>query len=141
MNINQLYGGDYLKADDLQGQPRTLTISGWSTKEFDDQKTKIVLTFERTTKTLVLNSTNANAIAEAHGFDTDGWIGKSIELRPERVNFAGRMVDAIRCYPAANGAPAPAAPASQPSAAFQHPPQPQPAQTGASGAFDDDLPF
>lgn len=139
MNINQLYGGDYLKADDLQGQPRTVTISGWSTKEFDDGKTKVVLSFEKTTKTLVLNATNANTIAESHGYDTDGWVGKAIELRPERVNFAGRMVDAIRAYPVGNGAAAPAPAAAQtPSQAFQNT---QPAQTGASAAFNDDLPF
>jgi hypothetical protein len=55
MNINQLYGGDYLKAADLQGKPRTLVIAGETVKEFDDGKSKLVLSFEKTTKTLVVN--------------------------------------------------------------------------------------
>lgn len=134
MNINQLYGGDYLKAADLQGQTRTLTIAGETVKEFDDGKSKLVLSFEKTTKTLVVNSTNANMIADAYGFDSAAWVGKSIELRPERVNFAGKMVDAIRVYPPGAGtAPAQAAAGQQ----FQAPP----VQAAPAAQLDDDLPF
>ena len=141
MNINEIYGGDYLKADDLQGQPRQLTISSWSLKEFNDGSRKIVLAFSKGTKTLVMNATNANSLGGSFGFDTDAWVGKTIELRPERVNFQGRMVDAIRAYPMGNSAdtsqafqqPAAAPAAPQPAA------QPRPAAPQAD--FNDDIPW
>lgn len=137
MNINQLYGGDYLKASDLMGKARTVTIAGGHPKEFDDGKTKLVLSFKGTDKTLVLNATNANMIADSYGPDSDAWTGKAIELRPERVNFAGKMVDAIRCYPANGAAQAPQAPAT-PAGQFQAPP----AQANGESSFEDDaLPF
>jgi hypothetical protein len=87
----------------------------------------------------VVNSTNANMLADSFGFDSAAWIGKTIELRPERVNFAGKMVDAIRTYPAGQTAPRTAAAPETPAGQFQAPP-PAPAPAAAD-AFDDDLPF
>lgn len=139
MNINEVYGGDYLKADDLQGQSRHLTIASWSVKEFDDGKSKVVLSFSKGQKTLVLNSTNANSLGGAYGYDTDGWVGKTIELRPERVNFAGRMVDAIRVYPADGNGAAPSQSFQQPAA--QAAPAQQPQAAAPQGDFNDDIPW
>ena len=52
MNINQLYSsGDYLKAADLQGKARVLTIGEWQVTEFDNagsKDSKIVLGFNGT---------------------------------------------------------------------------------------------
>ena len=138
MLINEVYksGGDYLKADDLQGKPRVLTISLAEAREFEQEgqkKMKIVLSFRGTERQLVLNVTNATMIAETYGNETNAWKGQQIELRPERVQFAGRMVDAIRVYP----------PAVQTTTgqAFQQPATPPPAAAPAAATLDDDLPF
>ena len=45
---------------------------------------------------LVLNVTNARSIADMHGGDTDEWTGKKITLCKVRVDFAGKVVNAIR---------------------------------------------
>lgn len=143
MNINQLYGGDYLKAADLQGKPRQLTIAGVDAREFDQQdkdgnsykKQKAILSFAKTERQLVLNVTNANMIAAIYGPDTDAWIGKVVELRSEKVPFGSNIVDAIRVYvPQANAAANFQAPAQSaaPVAA---------AQPAATLGLDDDIPF
>ncbi len=45
---------------------------------------------------LVLNLTNANALAMLYGNNIDNWIGKLIELYPTRTQFGSSMVDAVR---------------------------------------------
>lgn len=133
MNINQLYssGGEFLKADDLKGQARVVTIKSWHVQEFENdgkEQQKLVLAFNENERTLVVNKTNAAMIADIYGPDTDAWVGKVIELRPERVPFAGRMVDAIRVH--------------APSAAqnFQAPQPTAPAAT-ADQTLNDDIPW
>ena len=135
MNINQLYGGNYLKAMDLAGKSRNVTIASEEVREFDDGSKKLVISFRGVDKTLVLNTTNAKMIAAYFGPDTSQWIGKTIELRPEKVNFAGNIVDAIRCYVPQTPAPAVAAPSS-PSGQFQQTP---PANAGEP--LNDDIPW
>ena len=60
-----------------------------------------------TDKGLVLNKTNAAAIAKTHGDDSDEWIGQAIELYPAVTQFNGNTVDCIRVRasvaPAAGG--------------------------------------
>lgn len=136
MQIGEIYktGGDYLKAEDLQGKARMLTIASAEAREFDDdngKKLKVVLGFQGTDRQLVLNVTNANMIAETYGTETNDWKGKAIELRPTRVQFGSKMVDAIRVFP-------PAQAQGTPAQAFQAPP---PVQQQAAVALDDDLPF
>ena len=135
MKISSVYSsGDHLKAADLQGQPRQLTITGWREEEFERQdggKTKkLVLSFAGTERTLVVNKTNGAVLVQISGDETDNLLGKQIELRSEKVMYAGNFVDGIRIYPVAQAA-ASAQPA-QPAA----PATPQPA-----APLDDDLPF
>lgn len=135
MNINSLYGGNYLKAADLEGRSRTVTIASEEVREFDDGSKKLVLSFRNTDKTLVLNSTNAKMLAAFYGTDSAAWIGKVCELRPEKVSFAGNIVDAIRVY-VPQGQQPPAAPAT-PTGQFQ---QPAPAAK-AGEPMNDDIPW
>ena len=46
------------------------------------KQNKPVLSFERTRKRMVLNSTNSGTIADMHGTDADHWVGKLITLYP-----------------------------------------------------------
>ena len=98
MNINEVYAGnsDYLKAADIKGKGDvTLQISDVASKEFDEGM-KLILAFKGKDKQLVLNKTNANIIAEMLGTDTDDWIGSNIDVYAARVEFQGKIVDAIR---------------------------------------------
>jgi hypothetical protein len=85
MKVSDVYQGDYLKAADLQ-RPVRVTIREVAIKVFKDQQTqeeqrKIVLGFVGAKKEMVLNKTQAKAIAAAVGTDTiDEWAGKAIIL-------------------------------------------------------------
>ena len=98
MNINDVYksANDHLKAGDLpKGKQVKVTIEGYEVVEFDD-KPKIVLSFVGKDKTLVLNKTNATAIAGVHGDNTEAWKGKDICIYPTKTDFGGKLVDCIR---------------------------------------------
>ena len=98
MNLDDIYGSNLLEAKNLNGQERTLTISGWKLSKFKDTtKQKIVLTFHGTEDELVLNVTNAKRIAATHKSDNpDAWAGKQITIYPDEVEFGGEIVPCIR---------------------------------------------
>ena len=56
----------------------------------------LVVYFRGKQKALVLNKTNASYLATAISDETDDWPGHEIVLYPTKVNFQGKMVDAIR---------------------------------------------
>ena len=134
MDINELYPSNFLKAADLKGQPRTLTIQAVAPETIGDNETKPVMRFVGMSKGLVLNKTNGMLLASTLGPETDAWIGKPIELYSEKVQFQGRIVDAIRVR---ESMPAPAAAAPQPVPQ----PVPQPAPAEAQPAPAADVPF
>ena len=96
VKLNTVFGGDALKADDLNGREWPLTIQSVDVKQFNDGTRKIVLQFAGADKSLICNKTNANRIAVMHGDDTDYWVGKQITLFSDMVDFQGRLVPAIR---------------------------------------------
>lgn len=97
MKMDEMYASssNFLKADDLNGKPVKLIIEGIEMHDLDG-KEKPVVSFQRAEKQLVLNKTNGMAIASMYGDESDGWIGKEIILFPTKVDYAGKMVDAIR---------------------------------------------
>ena len=98
MELSSVFGGDSLKAEDLQGQEPTVTIAKVEMKQFD-KGNKLVVAFVGKKKVLVCNKTNANRIAFAHGTNTDNWIGKKIQLYTDLVDFQGKTVEAIGVRP------------------------------------------
>lgn len=118
MDINSLFPASFLKAADLQGQPRTATIESCAPEQIGDSETKPVLRFVGIPKGLVLNRTNATVIASAFGTETDHWRGQQVTLFSMPVSFQGRMVDGIRVQAAAAATP------EQAGQSFQAPPQP-----------------
>ena len=113
MNINEVYSGNYLKADDLQGKRVTVKINHVAIKEFEGDKgstdRKIIVGFESKDKCLVCNKTNATIISEVLGSqNTEDWIGGTIKLESRKVEFSGRLVPAIRVVLEEQRAPAPA---------------------------------
>jgi hypothetical protein len=143
--IDDLFPSRYLKAADLKGQKRVLTISKLTSEQVDRKKEKddTVIYFQKCTKGLVLNKTNAKKIAEIVGSKTIGdWPGKAVTLYPKMVEFAGDLVEAIRVdYP--NGAAAIPLKSPAPAASAASPANENHSEPPAESVFDDsdDVPF
>jgi hypothetical protein len=125
MQLNDVFGGDSLKAADLQGREFTLTIAAVEAKKFDNGN-KLIIRFAGAKKSLVSNKTNSRRIAFMYGENTDFWIGKQITLGVDFVDYQGQTVQAIRVKPATvqpqgSQQPAPIQPASGPVQRFVDP--------------------
>lgn len=98
VDINLIYksNSDYMKAEDIGTNMWTMTIANADLKEFDNGDRKIVLQFDDFDKSLPLNVTNARAIADLYGGDTDKWVGRQIMLFTMPVDYQGKMVQAVR---------------------------------------------
>lgn len=95
MDINSIFPSNYLRAVDLNGHKVNCRVRDVSLESLGDE-TKPVLYFSGKDKGLVLNKTNAQIIAATYGPETDNWLDKEVTLYPAKVQFQGRMVDAIR---------------------------------------------
>lgn len=95
MHIGQAFPSAYLKAADLQGRSVNVLMDRVCMEDIGGDQ-KPILYFVGKDRGLVLNKTNGNIIAELYGFETDDWTGKMITLQPARVEFQGKIVDAIR---------------------------------------------
>lgn len=148
-SVNQIYPSTYLKADDIPtGQYVKLVIKDAQVKTLgqgDEAERKLVLTFKGTDKQLPLNKTNALAIAEVHGDESDDWLGGDIWVYRDTVTAFGKRQEVVRLtakQPAAwvpkdkrQPAPQPA-PKHEPEVDFS-----RHATTGnADNLFDDDDP-
>jgi len=106
MKLGAAFPSDYIKAEDLNGQQVTLSISN---VEMDgigkDKDQKLVIAFSGAKKKMVCNKTNAKTIAGHYGDDTDMWIGQKITIMPREVEFQGDMVWSIRVSLQKPGAP------------------------------------
>lgn len=102
MKVSDMFPSKYLAASDLRGRDVAVTIDRIAHDSMRDPKSgreirKPVLYFERKQKGMVLNKTNAFAIAEILGEEnTEKWIGCEIVLIPTRTLVAGTEVDCIR---------------------------------------------
>ena len=100
MNINNAFPSKYLKSGDIpEDSDLALTIKSVAFEtvgQGEDAETKPIIYFAETDKGLVLNKTNANAIAHLYGPETDAWTGKRISLFSTEVDFAGKMTLALR---------------------------------------------
>lgn len=95
VNINDVFPSDYLKASDLKGKIVKVRIEAVEVKKIGDDR-KLVIKFLGKDKGLALNKTNASIIASSYSPETEGWIDKEIELRPDKTQFQGQTVDCIR---------------------------------------------
>ncbi len=95
MDIQSAFPGKSIKAADLGGNKKVITITGVAMENVGDD-TKPVLRFEGSDQGLVLNKTNADMLLDLFGNETSDWAGKRIELYPTKVQFGNKMVPAIR---------------------------------------------
>lgn len=89
---------------DKKGRPRevTVTITDVKAETLNNGKSKNkkpVVYFAGSPLGIVINKTNAKAIAGMYGNDTTQWIGKLITLFPTQVQFGGETKDGIRVRP------------------------------------------
>ena len=132
MMRDEVFPSKYLKAADLKGKPRIVTIESARfepLKGLDGKETyKIVLYFGNVPKSLPLNATNFDAVCDATGFlDTEDWPGQQIELYPTKTTMGGKTMDCIRIR----------RPSSRPMAA----PVPPPPPTKPVGEMNDEIPW
>jgi hypothetical protein len=106
MKITDLFPSKYLRAADLQGKPRVVTIEKVEHEVFKDDGAdviKAVLVFkEKGTRPVVINKTNFGTLVSITGEDDDDlWAGHKIELRSQKVmGPGGKVVDSIRVHEA-----------------------------------------
>lgn len=104
MNLSDAFPSRYMKAGvdvDEDGQ-RVVTIEDVTMERVGqgaDARDKLVVAFQETDKTLVLNKTNATTISKLYGDETDAWPGKRITLYCTYVQFQADMVLSIRVRP------------------------------------------
>lgn len=96
MRISEAYPTKYISAPDLQGQTVRVVIDRVEMDKVGED-TKPVVYFQGKEKGLVLNKTNANAIAGGYGDETNDWSGGELELFPIMTDFQGKPVEAVRC--------------------------------------------
>jgi hypothetical protein len=120
MKREDLWSARYLRANDLRGQPATVTIEAAIPQVLRDSKgerTKLVLHFVNRTKALVVNQVNFDAIVSVTGIDdSDHWPGQAVELYPTTTMLGGKPTACIRVRApkqAARRAPAPTEPATE----------------------------
>jgi hypothetical protein len=97
---NDIFPSKYLKAADLKGKPRVLTITEAPTELLKYQgreERKVVLHFAETKKLLPLNFTNWDSMVEVTGEpNSDNWGGHKIEVYPTQTEVRGETRACIR---------------------------------------------
>src|SRR3954467_6954507 len=82
-----------ITAHDLQGREMKCTISLVKSERINDEE-KLVIYFVGEQKSLVLNKTNATAIASKYGPNVETWAGAEVTLFPASVDFRGKQTQA-----------------------------------------------
>jgi len=140
MKLTEAFPSKWLKAADLEAQPRLVTIETVKLEAVEEGKpAKPVIVLRGMTQGLVLNKTNGNALAAFLGDDTDHWSGKKIVLFPTQAEFQGKVVDCIRVRAPKPQSPSPAA--ESPSPAKPAVPPTRPTRAAEETAAADDVPF
>lgn len=105
MRASDYRGGSYYKADDFEdGLEVDTVIEAVDDCEFENGKHKlgVVLDYGEG-KTLVLNTTNLDALIATLGDDTDRWIGARIKVKTLPTKFKGQTVMGITIVAARPG--------------------------------------
>ena len=96
LTLDNMFPSSFLKASDLGGAPLLVTIESVTQETLKGGEQKNIMHLAGQDKALVLNKTNAKAIAVLYGKKVSAWTGKRIVLVPAMVDFKGDTVEAIR---------------------------------------------
>ena len=89
----------YMSGDMLGNSKHTVTIAGVDSVVIESERgkeDKTVIRFKETDAPMILNKTNARAVARLYGPETNDWIGKRIGLEARDVKAFGAVHRAIR---------------------------------------------
>lgn len=130
MNVLEMeaYQSEWLSGLDLKGRQVTVIVDAVTSEQVQNQRgekaVKAAVAFKTVAgqplrKRLLLNKTNAVALARLFGVETDGWKGQQVVLQAENVPAFGQVHCVVRVAgrghlpkPANNGAVEPAAEAA-----------------------------
>jgi hypothetical protein len=145
MRVSEMTSSKFLKQSDITA-PTKVTIKGLKlenvARDDEEPEKKWTISFREFDKGMVLNKVNLSRLADAHGDETDNWIGKQVWLYvDEDVEFGGKVVGGLRL----KKIKAPVAPATGPIAkveAMRKASQPE-SENPAAGVDDDfdSIPF
>jgi hypothetical protein len=100
MRVELLFPSKYIRCADLRGKDVTKTIAKVQVDALQmkggKKEKKPVIYFSDSEKMLVLNKTNAMAIAKYLGPETDAWAGKQVTLMPAKDRMGPDIVDCVR---------------------------------------------
>ncbi len=86
--FDDVYGGRWLKAGDLDGKSHALQIEAAEWQEVGkEREEKIVLGFIGRGKQLILNATNARTLADTWGKCESLWAGRWLEVSAVETAF------------------------------------------------------
>jgi len=133
---SEAFPSRYLKCDDLNDKPITVTIESVTFEELttpDGKKqNKVILHFAGAKKILPLNVTNFDSVVDITlEDDTDRWPGTKIELYPSEAQIGSKMVACVRIRAPEQGELPTKKPAKKPA----------PAKATAGDDMDDVIPF
>ena len=112
-DFDDLYGGRFLSSQEVKA-PTNVTIERIERRRSPARASrraqKLVLYFKGGKKGMVINKTNANALAAAFGKNLSDWVGKRMTIKSEPTIFGGKPTQGLRLYPVTDtgGARAPA---------------------------------
>jgi len=100
-HVDLMFPSRYLRAADFEGKSVSLTISEVLRDKVQmatgQKAEKYILRFQETDKELILNKTNAKAVAKVlHELKAINWPGERIILKPTTCEAFGEIVDCIR---------------------------------------------
>lgn len=99
MKFGEMFPSNFLKKEDLMG-PTTVKITKVDVQEIKGEhgnEQKAVLHFSSGLKPMVLNKGNGICLMEAYGDESDGWIGKAVEIYVDpNVMYGGKRVGGLR---------------------------------------------
>jgi hypothetical protein len=94
MNMNEFVTGLFKAEDIAPGACIRATIVKVESREFGDGEIKPVVYFKEC-KPVALNQTRLAALGFPFGWDSDGWIGKQVDISQGETQYAGRPVARI----------------------------------------------
>src|SRR5437588_12034347 len=94
LNMKKYSGESFLKIAAVRDGPLLQQIGAVREGKFD----KPELVFE-SGDILSLNATNTKTLMRAFGSDSDGWIGKQIELNLGKLEYQGSMQEGVLVRP------------------------------------------
>jgi len=131
MRVSGAFPSEFLKAGDIGNKQVRVVIDRVEMRDVGDDHKPVVF-FQGKEKGVVLNVTNARAIAQYYGEEMEEWGGQEIILFTMMVNFQGRMQPGIRIRVASS---------SERKTPAKRAPKPAPDSEDPGAGLDDEIPF